>query len=185
MVAELTEQRNGVLERIRAMNEMVEHGTLMEHWPAIRALFRDTLDITIASISEDGSPHITPIGSVFLRKDCTGYYIERFPSRLPRNIERDKRICVFAIRNDLGTWLPAMLRGRFAKPVAVRLHGRAGVKRELTPEERDLFLRKVRIFKWTRGYRLLWGDLTHARELVFDGFEPVRAGAMTRGLWVE
>jgi hypothetical protein len=77
----------------------------------------------------------------------------------------------------------AMIRGHFSRPVAVRLSGRAGERRPLTEHERERFLRKVRVFRWTRGHDLLWGSLSHARELVFEAFSPVEAGAMTRGVW--
>ncbi len=155
---------------------------LQSIWPEVRRVFAGSLGAVIASVNQDGSPHLTPIGTVALRPDCTGYYIERFPVHLPANIERDSRICVYAMRGGLTRWLWSMIRGRFDRPVAFRLKGRAGERRPLTNEERNRFLRKVRIFRWTRGHSYLWGDLHSARELVFDDCVPIRAGRMTAGL---
>ncbi len=57
---------------------------MKKNWLIIREIFRGTFNMVIASINEDGSPHISPIGSIHLRNDCTGYYLERFPVRLPK-----------------------------------------------------------------------------------------------------
>lgn len=137
----------------------------------------------IASVNDDGSPHITPIGSLFLRDDCTGYYLERFPAQLRQNIQRDARICLYARSSSLSLWLAAMLLGRMSCPCAVRLVGRAGERRPASDAELGAWLRKVRLLRWSRGYQQLWADMTHVRELTFDDFVPVRLGAMSRGLW--
>jgi hypothetical protein len=158
---------------------------LVHAWPRIRALFSGTTRFVVASVNEDGSPHLTPIGSIHLRDDCTGYYMERFTRTLPRNLRAEHRICVYAETGTWLSWMSAMVRGRFRQPIAVRLAGRAGERRRLTHAERDAFLRKVRPLRWTRGHDILWGEMTHARELAFEGFTPVRAGRMTRGLWPE
>ena len=158
---------------------------LERNWPAIRRLFATSLGFVVASINSDGSPHLTPIGSICLRHDCTAYYLEHFPTRLPANIERDPRICVYAGKAGFLAWMMALARGRFTSLPAVRLIGRAGERRPSTVEERERFLRKVRIFRLTRGHDMLWGRLDHARELIFDDMVPVRAGAMTRGPWLE
>jgi hypothetical protein len=156
---------------------------LAHHWPAIRALHRHADGVVIASVNDDGSPHLTPIGSLVLRPDGSGYFIEAFTSRLPANVERDERVSVYIADARSSTFLGGMLRGRFRRPLAVRLNGRAGARRLLTSEEGRRFRRAVRLLMWMRGYRLLWGNLRHAREIVFDSFEPVLAGEMTTGSW--
>jgi hypothetical protein len=156
---------------------------LARHWSAIRALYRHADSVVIASVNDDGSPHMTPIGSLVLRPDGTGYYIEAFTSRLPRNVERDDRISIFITDARRSTFFGGLVRGRFRRPLAVRLTGRAGARRRLTAPEVAGFRRAVRLLRWTRGYRLLWGDLRHAREIIFDDFEPVLAREMTAGSW--
>jgi len=155
---------------------------LQSNWPSIRRLVNHTSGVVIASINRDGSPTVAPIGSLRLRDDCTGYFIERFPRRLPNNLERDNRICVYA--GGLGTWsfLMAMIRGRFDREPAIRLTGRAGPRRRLTDKERRQFQHQFRWFRWTRGYHRLWGDLKYARDVEFSEVAPVRAGKMTSRL---
>jgi hypothetical protein len=148
-------------------------------WPQVRKVFAGPATKVIASVNADGSPHVTPIGTLTLRHDCTGYYLERFPTKLPKNIERDHRICVYACQSGMLTWLRHLMRGRFDRPVAIRLIGRAGARRPSTEKERARFLRQVRIFRWTRGHDLLWGNLKYARDLVFDDYVPIEAGQMT------
>jgi hypothetical protein len=154
---------------------------LQRIWPQVRQVFAGPGARVIASVNADGSPHVTPIGTLALRHDCTGYYLERFPTHLPRNIERDDRICVYADQSGLLTWLRHLIRGRFDRLVAIRLVGRAGARRPSTEQERERFLRQVRIFRWTRGHDLLWGNLQYARDLVFDSYVPIEAGQMTKG----
>ncbi len=158
--------------------------SLQAAWPTLRQLVNESAyDVVIASVNDDGSPHITPIGSIFLRDDCTGYYLERFPAKLRHNIQRDERICLYARSSKLRLWLGAFLFGRMSRPGAVRLIGRAGERRPITETERGAWLRKVRPLRWSRGYQQLWADMTHVRELVFDDFVPVKLGAMSRGHW--
>ncbi len=53
---------------------------LQKNWPQIRSTFessiRSSLHCSIASIREDGYPHVTPIGHIFLRDDQTAFYFE-------------------------------------------------------------------------------------------------------------
>jgi hypothetical protein len=161
-----------------AVTERANH--LRTIWPQVRQMFAGPTTKVIASVNADGSPHVTPIGTLTLRHDCTGYYLERFPTHLPENVERDERICVYAGHSGLLTWLRHLMRGRFDRPVAIRLIGRAGARRPSTEEERERFLRQVRLFRWTRGHDLLWGNLQYARDLVFDDYVPIQAGQMTR-----
>ena len=138
----------------------------------------------MASVNEDGSQHITPIGSLVLAEDDpAGYYIERYTAALPRNLARDARVCVYAERSGYLSMLWALLRGRFSRPIGVRLYGRAGPRRRFTDAERAQSLRRMRAVSWTRGYKRLFGQVTHARDLTFYGFEPIQTGELTRGHW--
>ena len=156
---------------------------IKKNWPTIREMFRGNFSLLIASVGEDGSPNISPIGSVWLRDDCTGYYLEKFPLRLPKNLETNDRICVYASKITMGFMLRALAAGRFAKAPAVRLYGRAGERRPVTEEELARWHKQVRLFKWSKGYRILWAKFSYARDLYFDSFSPVELGEMTKGLW--
>ena len=78
-------------------------------------------------------------------------------------------------------WLTSIARGRFNLPPAIRLAGTAGPRRAPTVEEQQRWLRRVRSVRRFKGHALLWGNLTHVRDLELDEALPVRLGAMTRG----
>ena len=108
---------------------------IRKNWPIIQNIFQGSLNLVIASIREDGSPHISPIASIHLNDDCTGYYLEKFAVQLPKSLEADDRICVYGVKYNYMNWLKAFVSGRFPKPPAVRLYGRVGKRRPVTEEE--------------------------------------------------
>jgi hypothetical protein len=159
-----------------------------EHWRTIRrvfaASFSSSLHFAIATIGEDGEPCVTPIGSVVLTDPGKGFYFEVYPTRLPRNVEKDARVAILGVNSGRWFWLKSLFLGRFVAPPAVRLRGRVvGEPRAPTTAERELFLRRVRPLRRLRGYKLLWSEFSHVRDLEIDSAEPVVIGAMTRGLW--
>jgi hypothetical protein len=136
-----------------------------------------------ATLGPDGSPQITPIGSVYLDPvEPKGYYHPIFTSRLRRNLGENGRFELLYVNLGAWTWLQALTRGRFDQLVAVRLRGSAvGGRRAASNEEVERWQRQVRAVRWTRGYELLWKDVEYTQELSFDGYVPVRFGAMPHG----
>jgi len=163
------------------MDGSIEHGTdLAAAWPAIYALSTRVFLFPVASIDPSGSPHVTPVGSVCLHPASpAGFYLERFVRNLPHNLEEDGRFAMLLVDTSPALWGRAILRGRFDRPLGVRLVGRAGPRRASTDEERARFERRVRGLAWTKGHALLWNDLRHARDFVVERAIPVVAGAMT------
>jgi hypothetical protein len=157
------------------------------HWKTIRELFKSAFNTTshfsLATINPDGSPHITPIGSIVLRNDKTGFYCEGFSRNIPTNLQLNPRICVMAVNAGKWFWLKSLFRGRFDSPPGVRLIGHAGKKRQGTEQELAQWQKRVRPLKRLKGYDLLWKDINEVRDIYFDDFEPVHAGVMTRHLW--
>jgi hypothetical protein len=156
-------------------------------WQVIRHIFRDAFSssfhFTVASINEDGSPHVTPIGSLLLGEEGRGVYFENYPRNLPRNLQRDQRVCIAAVNTSRWPLIWALFRGKASRPIGVRLYGTVGERRAATPEEVDGFLHRVRFFRFFRGHRLLWGNLHTVREVLFHAFEPVRLPPLGSGPW--
>ncbi len=157
-------------------------------WATIREIFQEgynsCLHFAIASVNEDGSPHVTPIGALFLREDQTGFYFEEYPSKMPDNLERNPRVCILAVNADKQFWAKSLMEGKFATPPAVRLMGTVGEMREATREEASAWQKRVELAKETKGYHLLkWYRFCHVRDIRFESFEPVYLGEMTNGLW--
>jgi len=59
------------------------------NWKQIKSLFKNSFNssfhFAIASVTEKGEPHVTPIGSLILGKPGYGIYFEKFTKQLPSN----------------------------------------------------------------------------------------------------
>jgi uncharacterized protein len=157
------------------------------HWPRIVDSFRraqaSSFHCTIASVDADGLPTITPIGTLFLREDCTGYFFDAHTSALGRNVARDARVCVAAVDARRGFWFRSLLLGRSIAPPGVRLYGTVNTARPATAAERAAVARRTRMTRGLRGHRLLWRHFESVRGIHFDAFRPVRYPAMMDGMW--
>jgi hypothetical protein len=159
-----------------------------DHWRLVRRVFASAFassrSYAVATVGADGAPHVTPIGSLILQRPGQGFFFEEFPQQLSKNLDRDPRLCVLAVDSGRWLWLRALFTGRFARPPAVRLRGRAlGAAREATAAERALWLRRVRVLRPLRGHRLLWANMRRVRDVAFEEVEPVECGSMTARLW--
>lgn len=152
-----------------------------EDWQSIRSTVARAGFCAVASINADGSAHLTPIGSVWLEKEPgKAMLFQRFTRQLPDNALRDERICLLATRNDAWFWIKALILGRFAAPPGVRIYARLGPPRPARPEEIARFHGRMKLFRWTRGFRLLWADLRVARDLHIEAVRPVVIGPMSQ-----
>ncbi|MGB4765844.1 MAG: pyridoxamine 5'-phosphate oxidase family protein [Rugosibacter sp.] len=158
-----------------------------EHWSEIKLVVArgqmSTIYCSIASIAPDSTPNVTPIGTVFLRDDLSGYYFDHYTSALAKNIDANPNVCVMAVNAGRWFWLKSFWLGRFVSPPGVRLYGKAGPLREATPEEIRLIENRVRPTKWLKGSRLLWSGFTHVRDINFTSFRPITYPRMMEGLW--
>lgn len=159
------------------------------HWDEIRNLFEEafktSLHYAMATVNEDGSPHVAPVGSLVLGDNNKGVYFEKYLRGTPANLKRDKRVCVLAVISSKPALIKSLFQGRFSVPPAVKLIGTVGERREATEEEIRLFRKRVGSFRMLKGYGLLWGDVKYVREIHFSSFEPVDCGSMTRGAWTD
>ena len=158
---------------------MTVAGELARQWDAVRDVVRrSTGPLAIASVDADGSPTVTPIGTVFLRDDGTGFYFDQYAERLAENVDRNPHVCVMAVDSGSIFWLRSLLAGRFRKDIGVRLYGTAGPRRPATTDELDAVKRRVRHAQLTRGGRALWSDFSHVRDLTFTESRFVRYPVM-------
>ncbi|WP_026842969.1 pyridoxamine 5'-phosphate oxidase family protein [Citrifermentans bremense] len=159
-----------------------------KHWPMIKAVLEKAHSTNrhcaIATVSEDGTPHVTPIGSLFLRDDCTGFYIESYCQKMADNLKCNNRVCIMGINSGIGYWLKSLFSGRFPTPPGIRLYGTVSELRLGTKDEIEYFQNRVRAFRKLKGHDLLWKNMRHVREIQFRSFEPVHAAKMTQHLWL-
>ncbi len=148
-----------------------------------RESFKSSFHFAIATVNENGEPHVTPIGSLILGKPGVGFYFEKFPKNLPRNLGINNQVCILAVNSARWFWMKSLISGRFSYPPAVRLHGVAGELREATERETELWQKRVKSVSFSKGHALLWRDMSMVREIRFTRMEPVQLGKMTHGLW--
>ena len=155
-------------------------------WNLIRPIFdnafKSCMHFAMATVNENGSPHITPIGSLILREDPTGYFFDEYCTRTRENIARNPRVCFLAVNADRSFWVKSLIKGKFYASPAVRLMGTVGELREATPEEIAAWQSRVAFARPTRGYQIMWGRMHSVRNIQFDSFEPMSTGKMTSGL---
>jgi hypothetical protein len=151
-------------------------------WQVIRRVFREgfasSFHFGVASVGDDGSPHLTPIGSIVLGAVGQGFYFEEYAAGLARRLQRDPRVCIMAVNSGRWELLKALWRGEARQPFGVRLHGTVGERREATAAELERFQRRVRRLRFLRGHRLVWGKMRMVREVRFHAFEPVRIATL-------
>lgn len=152
------------------------------------ALARDTVrrarlssfHCAVASLNPDGSPHVTPIGSVLLDAHShTGLYVDVFNVHLARNVAADPRITILAVDSGPIRWGRALVRGHFDRTPAVQLTGTVGPRRRAAPDEAERFRAIVGPLARLRGGRAMWSDLTRVRDLAVSSVRPIRLGTMT------
>jgi hypothetical protein len=157
-----------------------------KQWTQIRKIFQDAFNssfhFAIATVSRDGAPHVTPIGSLMLQDDRKGFYFEEYVSNLSQNLQHNKRVCVMAVNSGKLALLKSFFLGRFIAPPGVRLMGTVSERREATLQELELFQKRVKNYRMFKGYKRLWSRLKYVRDIHFDAYEPIRIGALTRGL---
>ena len=80
---------------------------LSTHWPEIlrvlRVAKRSNRFFSIATVTPEGDPHVTPIGHAFFRDDMTGYYFDAYSKAMPRNLAENPRICLMAVTTSVTT----------------------------------------------------------------------------------
>ena len=159
---------------------------IKQDWKLIRThfnkCFSSNFHVAIASVDVENNPNVTPIGSLFLNSDRTGFYFEKFPKNLRKNADGNKRICVLAVNSGSWFWLRSLIRVRFNSYPGLKLYGELGVRRKATAIELSRLQRRMKATRWTKGNRYLWGDMEMVREVRFDKVEKIHIGKMTSAL---
>lgn len=154
-------------------------------WQQIRKVFgrarRCNLHHAFSTIAPDGTPHVTPIGSLWLDpQQPRGIYFDVFNQQLAENLATNPRISILAVDSSYSMWLGALLRGQFNRMPGMRLQGIAGKRRLARQEEIRRLQKLFRRVRFTRGYKLLWNRIEWVREISFDEALPVHISTMTK-----
>lgn len=159
---------------------------IKENWQLIKehfnVSFKTSLCVSMASVDKDNEPTVTPIGTVFLNKDQTGFYFEKFPKKIPINVKTNKNICVLAVNSSKWFWIKALYKSKFNTYPAIRLYGELGEKRKATDIEISRMNRRMRTTKGLKGNMYIWGKMEFVREIKFIKAEGINIGKMTNEL---
>ena len=141
--------------------------------------FRSNFHVAIASIDKDNNPTVTPIGSLFLNKDCAGFYFEKYPRKLPEHAQYNKNVCVLAVNSNRLYWLIALFKGKFKTYPGIKLYGVLGDRREATKVEIARLNKRMQATRWLKGNNYLWGSMAYVRDIKFTSAEKIDLAAMT------
>ena len=159
---------------------------LIGNWDKIRKHFSNSfsssLHVSIASVDSDNNPTTTPIGSLFLNLDQTGFYFEKYPSKLPKHSKSNKNICVLGVNSSKWFWAKSLFIGRFPDYPAIKLYGKLGEKRKASEIEIRGLKRRLRTTKRLKGHKYLWDQVEFVREITFTRAEKINLGKMTEKL---
>ncbi len=156
---------------------------IITNWADIRKhfnnSFRTNFHVSMASVEKDNNPTVTPIGSLFLNNNQTGFYFEKFPTKLPENSNINRQICVLGVNSSIIFWLTSLFIGKFKSYPAIKLYGELGERRKATVIEKKRLNSRMLITKWLKGNKYLWGEMEFVREIRFTKAEKINLGKMT------
>ena len=144
--------------------------------------FRTNFHVSIGSADKDNNPTVTPIGSLFLNKNQTGFYFEKYPTKLPDHAKHNKNICVLAVNSGRWFWLKSLFSGKFKSYPAIKLYGELGERRKATEIEIKRLNHRMKAKKGLKGNTYLWGDMPYVRDINFTKAEKINLGKMTEHL---
>lgn len=152
-------------------------------WKHIRKHFNNSfsqnLFIPIGSVDSDNNPTLTPIGSLFLNNNQTGFYFEKFPTKLPLHAKSNPNICALAVNSSKWFWLKSIIKGKFKTNPGIKLFGTLGERRKATEKEISRLNRRMKSTKGLRGNIYLWKKMDYVRDITFTKVETINLGIMT------
>ncbi|MBC8754802.1 pyridoxamine 5'-phosphate oxidase family protein [Kordia sp. YSTF-M3] len=144
--------------------------------------FKTSLHVSIATVDSENNPTVTPIGSLFLNRDQSGFYFEKFTSKLPLNATENNNVCVLAVNSSKWLWLKSLWKGTFKKHLALQLYGTLGERRIATEIELSRLSKRMKLTKKLKGNTYLWSDMKYVREIKFHNVAKMKLGKMTAAL---
>ena len=156
------------------------------NWQEIRShfniCFKTNFHVSIASVDSENKPTVTPIGSLFLKSDRTGFYFEKYPQKLPEHAKSNNNICVLAVNSGILFWLKSLYKSKFPSYPGIKLYAELGERRKATEIEVSRLNKRMKATRALKGNKYLWGDMKYVRDITFNRAEKVNIGMMTESL---
>lgn len=153
---------------------------MMRDFKAAHDLVKNSFYCSLSNVNDEGTPHTSPIGSVYLINEHEGYFIEMFTTSFKD--KAGKKASIMAVNTSLTYWLIPPIKGRFKTPPATRKSATKGERRKITEVERARFHKRVRPFKGLKGHTKMWSKASFVRPFTIDEIKPVSIGGMTKAL---
>ena len=149
-----------------------------QEWRHIRKVMENTqkaaMHCSIATVDAQLQPTITPIGTLFLRENQTGFVFDTYAESFKENLPQNKKACIQAINSSRLFWLKSLFKGEFSDYPGVRLYVEIGELRPATNEELAQITQRIQSLKWTKGSQLIWSDFTQVRDFSVQSFRWVK-----------
>lgn len=145
----------------------------------VKPLFSQAVFCSVATVNQQGQPHVTPIGSVVLTDKNSGWFFQKFTKNIPQNADHCQYATIMAVNDGKWFWLKSLIKGQFNHPPAMRILVKLGQLRPATEAESQKFKRRVSVFKHTKGHAMMWQDMANIREFEIIDYKPVYIGQMT------
>jgi hypothetical protein len=159
---------------------------ITQDWKKIRTHFNKSFSsnfhISVASVDAENNPTVTPIGSLFLNDNQSGFYFEKFPKKLPLHAKMNKKVCLLGVNSSRLFWLGALFKEKFSDYPAIKLYGELGERRLGTEQETKRLNRRMRMTKGLKGNSYLWGKMEYVHDINFTKAEKINLGKMTSDL---
>lgn len=158
----------------------------LKDWNTIKKVFAKSqssnMHSNIATVSEKGVPNITPIGTVFLNEDGTGFIFDAYSQQLSENLKLNNNVCISAVNSSKLFWLSSFIKGQFNDYPGVRLYATLGELKLATESEQLLVNNRIRSLKWTKGSKLIWSHFTHVRQFKVHDYRWIQYPKMMNKL---
>lgn len=149
-----------------------------QEWQHIRKVVNDAqkaaMHCSIATVDVQLQPTISPIGTLFLRENKTGFFFDTYTESLQQNLPQNSKACIQAVNSSRLFWLKSLFKGEFSDYPGVRLYVEIGDLRLANAEELAQISRRIQILKWTKGSQLIWSDFIHVRDFTVQSFRWVK-----------
>ena len=149
-----------------------------QEWQHIGKVMNDAqkaaMHCSIATVDAQLQPTITPIGTLFLRENQSGFFFDTYTESLQQNLPQNSKACIQAVNSSRLFWLKSLFKGQFSDYPGVRLYVEIGDLRLANAEELAQISRRIQILKWTKGSQFIWSDFTHVRDFTVQSFRWVK-----------
>ncbi|MFH7766175.1 pyridoxamine 5'-phosphate oxidase family protein [Acinetobacter sp. BSP-28] len=149
-----------------------------QQWLHIRKVVNDAqkaaMHCSIATVDANLQPTVTPIGTLFLRENPSGFFFDTYTESLQQNLQQNSKACIQAVNSSRLFWLKSLFKGEFSDFPGVRLYVEIGDLRLANTEELAQISRRIQSLKWTKGSQLIWSDFSHVRDFSVHSFRWVK-----------